>query len=134
MTESNSVAQTSGMPFTEGLEQGVLRFQSCTACGTPQTLTRYVCTRCGSRQLVWREAAGTGTVYATTMVSRAPSEAFRALAPYLLLLVDLDEGSRVMAHGTPGLKIGDRVHVRIEPIAGRPLPLFYPFNGNGDTQ
>ena len=60
-----------------------------------------------------------------TVVTRAPSDSVRALAPYTLLLVDLDEGTRVMAHGTPGLAIGDRVSAHAEHLAGMDLIIFH---------
>jgi len=65
-----------------------------------------------------------GTVYAATLVTRAPSEELRAHAPYLILLVDADEGFRVMAHGDPSLEIGDRVRCRFIALAGRLIPYF----------
>ena len=55
---------------------------------------------------------------------RAPSEAFRALAPYAIVLVGLSEGVRVMAHGSLDLAIGDRVHFSLRTVAGQPLPYF----------
>lgn len=102
-------------PYLDGIARGVVRFQHCEACGAAQTLSRFACARCGSEQLVWQDASGAGTVYAVTVVTRAPTDAFRALVPYTLLLVDLDEGARVMAHGTAGLRIGDSV--RAETLA-----------------
>ena len=57
----------------------------------------------------WRVSRGEGTVFAVTVVARAPSDEFRALAPYTLVLVDLDEGFRLMGHAVPGVAIGDRV-------------------------
>jgi uncharacterized OB-fold protein len=96
-------------PFTEGLSHGLLRYQRCTDCGHAQTLTRVACTHCGSERLAWHEAGGHGTVVAASVVSRAPSEAFRPLVPYTLVLVDLDEGPRVMGHAMPGTEIGDSV-------------------------
>ena len=122
-------APNSGSPFDEGLAQGVVRYLRCTACGAPQTLTRAVCARCGGHALQWRDAGGTGTVYASTVVHIAHSDEFRALLPYTLVLVDLDEGPRVMGHGTPGLAIGVRVQVRIRAFAGRPVPAFEPEPG-----
>jgi uncharacterized OB-fold protein len=79
MTRSD-LWQTRGNVFTDGLAKGVLRYQWCVDCGASLTLTRYACTRCGSQSLEWRDAAGTGTVYARTLVSRPPSDEFRALA------------------------------------------------------
>lgn len=114
-------------PFTDGLRDGVLRYQQCTACGTAQTLARYACPHCGERgALVWRDAAGAATVRAVTMVARAPSDEFRALAPYTLVIVQLAEGPRLMAHATPGVCIGERVHAGFFEHQGRTLVRFAP--------
>jgi uncharacterized OB-fold protein len=96
-------------PFVEGLDRGELRYQSCLACGAAQTLPRYACRKCGSPRLAWRTASGRGTVYAVTVVMRAPSDDFRALAPYTLAVVELDEKARLMGHAEPGVAIGDAV-------------------------
>lgn len=113
-------------PFAQGLAAGVLRYQQCAGCGAAQTGQRFACTACGSPQLVWCDAAGTGTVAAVSTVHRAPTEAWRALAPYTLVLVDLDEGPRVMAHGVPGLAIGARVAAQPVVLAGQALLRFMP--------
>ena len=44
-----------------------------------------------------------------TIVARAPSDAFRALAPYTLVVVEMEEGARVMGHAVPGVRIDDPV-------------------------
>lgn len=112
--------------FWEGCAAGELRYQRCGACAAVQTYPRASCLRCGAAALEWMRAAGGGTVYALTRVERAPSDEFRALAPYVIVLVDLDEGCRMMAHGVPGLAIGDRVGVRFFEHGGRSLPRFEP--------
>lgn len=96
-------------PYAEGLARGVLRYQRCTACGCAQSPPRVACTRCGSMSLRWEVAAGRGTVVAASEVSRAPSDAFRPLVPYTLVLVELAEGPRVMGHAAAGTAIGDSV-------------------------
>jgi uncharacterized protein len=96
-------------PFVEGLDRGELRYQACLHCGAAQTLPRYACRMCGGTRLEWRVASGRGTVYATTVVMRAPSDDFRPLAPYTLALVELEEKARLMGHAEPGIAIGDRV-------------------------
>ena len=111
-------------PFAQGLAAGVLRYQRCTGCGAAQTGQRCACTACGSTALVWQEAAGTGTVWAVSAVHRAPTDAWRAEVPYILVLVTLDEGPRVMAHGAPGLAIGDRVAAQAVTLAGLALVRF----------
>ncbi len=113
-------------PFLKGLRQQQLRYQRCTACNQSQSLARYACTHCGSDRLKWETAVGTARLYAVTVVSRAPSDAFRALAPYTLVIAELDEGPRLMAHGTVGAKIGDRVAAHFFEHDGRTLVRFEP--------
>ena len=96
-------------PFVAGLDEGEVRYQACDDCGAAQTLPRYACRKCGGTRLAWKVAKGDATVFATTVVNRAPSDEFRPLAPYTLALVDLAEGPRLMAHAEPGVKIGDAV-------------------------
>lgn len=114
-------------PFTDGLRDGVLRYQQCTACGGAQTLARYACQHCGERgALHWRDAQGSATVRAVTVVARAPSDAFRALAPYTLVVVQLAEGARLMGHASPGVCIGDAVQAGFFAHEGRTLLRFAP--------
>lgn len=104
-SSGHSLAQ----PYVDGLLHCLIRFQTCGACGRAQTLAHDACQHCGAEQLSWSDSAGLGTVHAVTVVGRAPSDAFRPLAPYTLVIVTLDEGARVMGHATPGIKIGERV-------------------------
>ena len=79
----------------------------------------------GTDDLVWVEAAGGGSVYSVTVISPKPP-----LEPYNVVLVDLDEGPRVMSRveGIPAqaVKIGMRVQARIGQEAGEPILLFDP--------
>ncbi len=121
-----TAARALAAPFVEGLAQHALRFQRCADCEAAQTLARYACTNCGSSRLAWNTAAGTGSVHAVTVVSRAPSDEFRALAPYTLVLVTLDEGPRLMGHALPGVQIGQRVAAGFFEHHGRVLLRFSP--------
>ncbi|MDR3382204.1 Zn-ribbon domain-containing OB-fold protein [Cupriavidus basilensis] len=95
--------------YQAGLDAGVVRYQACEDCAAWQPLQRHACRACGSTRLAWRDATGRATVHSVTEVARAPTEDFRALAPYTLVLATLDEGPRVMAHAEPGVTIGERV-------------------------
>lgn len=99
-------------------------YQHCSACGRQWLFMRDFCPHCGVRDPLFKAAAGTGTVSASTLVHRAPDDSFRAIAPYRLVLVELDEGLRLMAHAEPTLAVGDRAQGRVQTIAGRPLPYF----------
>jgi uncharacterized OB-fold protein len=113
-----------GTHFWEGCAAGELRYQRCQACAALQPYARAFCLRCGAAEMEWRAGGGRGAVYALTRVERAPTDEFRALVPYLIALVDLDEGYRMMAHCAPGLAIGERVQVRFFEHGGRHLPRF----------
>ena len=110
--------------FWNGCAAGELRYQRCRACAALQFYPRESCLRCGAADLEWRAAEGRGRVYALTRVERAPTDEFRTLVPYVIVLVDLDEGYRMMAHGAPGLSIGERVRARFFEHGGRHLPRF----------
>ena len=114
--------------FWAGCAEGELRYQRCPACGAVQFHARPFCRACGATP-EWATSQGLGTVYAVTRVSRAPTPEFAAMAPYEILLVDLDEGFRMMAHGAPGLAIGERVRIAVQPVGERMLPRFERLQG-----
>jgi uncharacterized OB-fold protein len=103
--------------------RSALSYQRCRACRTIWYFRRDFCPRCGAAGIKTLEASGRGTVYAATTVNRAPSEALRALAPYRILIVDAEEGFRLMAQGEHDLSIGDTVSARFEKFG----PLLIPF-------
>src|SRR5207249_4777381 len=89
-------ARESG-PFWEGLARGELRAKRCGACGRFVPLDPRVCSFCRSTELAWARVGGRGRLASFTIVHRAPSPAFADQVPYVLALVDLDEGVRMMA-------------------------------------
>lgn len=111
-------------PYQEGLQAGVVRYQSCTQCGKAQSLARYACIACQATALQWRDSCGLGTVKAVTEVTRAPSEAFKALAPYTLVIVELQEGFRLMGHAQAGVAIGQPVRCGFFTLAEHTLLKF----------
>lgn len=99
-------------------------YQRCAACGAVRYFHRAFCARCGGTELEVKRASGRGTVYAATIVSRAATEETRAHVPYAILLVEMAEGFRIMAHGDSRLKIGDAVVGRLHEFAGKRVPYF----------
>jgi uncharacterized OB-fold protein len=115
---------TNAATFWSACASGELRYQICDGCRQPQFYPRPFCAKCGSDKLSWAASKGRGTVYAVTTVERAPTEDFRALQPYAIALVDLDEGFRMMAHADIGAKIGERVQATFFAHGERHLPRF----------
>jgi len=108
--------------WTNG-EEAIL-YQSCASCGKVQYFRRGFCAVCGSTEFAEKRASGKGTVYATSVVMRAATAETRAHVPYNIVLVDADEGFRMMAHGAGDLAIGDRVSARFAAFAGQLVPFF----------
>jgi len=77
----------------------------------------------GARDLEWVEASGRGTVHATTVVRVKPPQ-----QPYNVVLVDLDEGPRVMSRvegiAPDAVRIGMKVQARIGRQDDKPILLF----------
>jgi uncharacterized OB-fold protein len=109
MTINEHVSVSLAQPYVEGLAEHLLRYQHCDACSAAQTFAHDACQFCGAETLSWRTSSGRGHVHAVTVVARAPSDYFRSLAPYTLVVVALDEGARVMGHAAAGIQIDQAV-------------------------
>lgn len=105
-------------PYWQAARDEKLVMQHCYGCGTYRFFPSHLCPECGSAEQVWGPCTGRGTIYSLTTVHRAPSPAFRAVVPYVVALVDLEEGPRMMANivGAERLtaSIGDAVEVLFE--------------------
>ena len=113
----------SGMPdWTTGAQTIV--YQSCAACGAAQYFRRRFCAACGAPDPQDQCASGGGVVFAASLVVRAATPEARAHGPYSVVLIDADEGFRMMAHGDSELKIGDRVRAQYRRFTGRLVPYF----------
>lgn len=102
--------------FWQGVERGVLMFQRCGKCGLVQSYPRAYCTQCHSQELDWHQSSGQATVCSYTTVYRAATPAFRDDVPYVIALLDVEEGFRVMvnvrAPHIAGLRIGAPATIR----------------------
>jgi uncharacterized OB-fold protein len=83
--------------FWRGLREGVLLLQHCSDCGHVQYYQQAICRECGGGNLSHRPASGRGKVHSFSVVHRAPGPAFKADLPYAVLLVDLEEGPRMIS-------------------------------------
>jgi uncharacterized protein len=85
-----------------GLREGVLLLQHCADCGHVQYYQEAICRQCGGENLSHRPASGRGKVHSFSVVHRAPGPAFKGDLPYAVLLVELEEGPRMISSYTGG--------------------------------
>jgi uncharacterized OB-fold protein len=79
--------------------RGELLIQTCDSCGNNQFYPRAVCTTCGQTPR-WLQASGDGTVYTFTIVRQHGMSPFREEVPYVIAMIDLAEGPRLMSRIT----------------------------------
>lgn len=108
----------------QGMQEDCLRYQRCGGCGHTWYFRRDFCPACGNAPPQALVSGGAGTLYASTLVHRAPAEDFKALLPYSIVLVDMREGFRVMGHAEPGLALDGPVRCELRAVAGRTIPFF----------
>jgi uncharacterized OB-fold protein len=118
-------------PFWEGCRQGRIMLPWCSSCHRPHFYPRTFCPNCCSADIEWREASGRGTIYTFAVVRQPIERAFADLVPYVIAIVELDEGVRMLSHIvsiTPDeVRCDMRVAVDFKPYSEKiTLPMFRP--------
>src|SRR5262249_27154084 len=106
-------------PYWDGLAQGELRVQHCTACDRTWLPARDACPFCLSATTEWRRAMGRGRIVSWVVYHTAYHDALKDRVPYNVALVELDEGPRLLTNivdvgGAKSLFVGARVELSIE--------------------
>ncbi|MGH7857355.1 MAG: Zn-ribbon domain-containing OB-fold protein [Candidatus Binatia bacterium] len=116
-------------PYWEGARQERLRLKRCRPCDRTFFYPRSHCPRCWSTDTDWIEASGRGTIYSYTVIAHSDVAPFKDWIPYVVALVDLDEGPRMVTNvvgaAPEDLSVGRRVEVVFDRIDDRiTLPRF----------
>jgi uncharacterized OB-fold protein len=118
-------------PYWDAALEGRLVVQECQQCRRLWHPPLPACPHCHGTDLGWRELSGTGTVYTYTVVRHATHVALADQVPYVVAIVELAEGPRLVTRVTgcpPGeVRAGMPVLVRFRPVAdGVKLAYFEP--------
>ena len=107
--------------------------RKCDNCNQAYFYPRDICPMCFSRNTSWIQASGKGTLHTFAIVHRAPTPAFRDDAPFIVAMVDLEEGPRMPTNlidvepDPAAIKVGMAVEVVFEDITDEiTLPKFKP--------
>lgn len=116
-------AQACDQRYFGTLAAGRFEIPRCLSCGRHHFYPRVCCPHCGSQELQWAQPTGHGTVYSVTIVRRAEGD-------YTVVLVDLEEGPRLMSRvvdmPVEQVRIGLAVRARIDSTQEGPLLVFTP--------
>jgi len=120
--------------YWKGCRDHQLLIQRCEQCSHLQFYPRTVCASCMACDLEWVQVSGRGTISSFTVVRHPVSKAYAPEIPYVIALVQLDEGPTMMSalcNCDPGdIKSGLAVEVVFERWTDEiTIPKFQPANG-----
>ena len=81
----------------DSLTAHALELQRCDGGGQVIFYPRPMCPSCMSDDLTWTKVSGRGVVHAFTIPHRHPNKAFAAEVPYVVALIELEEGVRLLS-------------------------------------
>ena len=107
-------------PFWDYCKAHELRMQFCKACSEWIWYPKAWCPSCGAREgIEWRKLSGRGEIYSFTVIRQVidNSPAFQAEIPFVIGLVELEEGPRIYSNvDNKEVAIGDKVSVFFEDV------------------
>tara|TARA_A100001037_G_scaffold119477_1_gene108852 strand:- start:3406 stop:3810 length:405 start_codon:yes stop_codon:yes gene_type:complete len=96
--------------YEDALNRGEIIYQECGDCEHVAFYPRLVCPECGSTNVEYKPSAGKGEIYTRTVIHS------RNRDPYNVVLIDMDEGFRIMStvEDAPNddVQIGMRVELK----------------------
>ena len=120
-------------PFWDSLKEHAIKLQKCGGCNTFIFYPRALCPSCGSDDLAWTAVSGKGVVHAFTIPHRHPNRVFMEGGPFVVALIELEEGARLMSNlvevdPTPeAVKVGMAVEIVYDDVTDEvTLPKFRP--------
>lgn len=84
-------------PFWEATKQHTLKIQRCCDCKQHYFYPRPLCPHCLSRNVEWVTVSGRGKLH-TFVINHRPPRGFPATGPFVIGIVELDEGARMMSN------------------------------------
>ena len=85
-------------PFWDGAALGELRIQRCNACERFWFPPSNRCQHCWSDDVEWRTVSGRAELYTFTVYRRAYAPALKEQLPYVVGIVELEEGPRLVTN------------------------------------
>lgn len=118
-------------PFWDAARRHELVVQRCTGCGTHRFPARDICSRCLSRDAAWTPVSGRGSVFSWAIMHQVYHPGFAAEVPYAVVVIELDEGARLVSNlvdcAPADIRAGMPVEVVFDDVAPDvSLPKFRP--------
>ena len=87
-------------PYWEATKTHELKLQQCRVCGAFRFPPAEVCPECTSEDYEWKPVSGKGRVFSFVIYHRAYHPGFKEELPYVVAVIELDEGPRMLSNVT----------------------------------
>ena len=103
------------VPYWEAAKRHKLAIPHCKSCGHYWFPPSQRCTSCLSADMEWAEVSGRGKVYSFVTFHRVFHPAFEEEVPYVVALVELEEGPRMLTNviGIPPEEVRCEMKVKV---------------------
>jgi uncharacterized OB-fold protein len=110
-------------PFWEAARAEELVLQQCTDCRKLRYPIAPVCPSCLGTEARWTPVSGRGEVFARALYRRAFGEKMREAVPYVVAIVQLKEGPRMISNiicpDPETVAVGDKVSVVFDVVTDK---------------
>ena len=118
-------------PFFEAARRRELVVQQCAKCYALRFPARAICSRCLAREATWVPMSGRGAVFSFAVMHQAIHPGFAAEVPYPVVVIELEEGVRLLSNlvdcPLADVRIGLPVEVVFDDVTAEvTLPKFRP--------
>jgi uncharacterized OB-fold protein len=107
------VASLVSAPFWSAARRHRFVLQTCAACGHVRWTPSPICPECLGAESEWKEQPGGGTVWGAAAYHRALYPAFEQDVPYVVALVELDAGPKMIGRVIDALIEEDLAGARV---------------------
>ncbi len=103
------------LPYWNAAREHRLEIQCCDACGQFWFPPSQSCPHCQSTNFTWTPVSGRGKVFSFVTYHRVYHPAFAKAVPYVVALVELDEGPRLLTNivGVPPQQVACDMPVQV---------------------
>jgi uncharacterized OB-fold protein len=85
-------------PFWSAAREKRLVVPKCRSCGSTWFPPTLACPSCGAADHEWIEVSGRGTVFSFVVMHRVYHPAFADKVPYVVAVIELEEGPRLLSN------------------------------------
>jgi uncharacterized OB-fold protein len=129
------VPTAGSLPFWDGCRRHELLLPHCRDCRAPWFPPAALCPRCLGTNWDWTRSSGRGRVYSFVVYHRVYHPGFAKDVPYVVALVELDEGPRFMSNIVDCSPAEVRCDMPVEVVfeaasEGVVLPKFRPIDSH----